>query len=489
VSWSALLIAAFLGAITLGIALLDRQIREGGGVRRRPQAARWARKRDLRALEVPSAQPGRVTLGRVGRRLIAAEERASVIVVAPTDSRKTTGLAIPALLEWEGPAVATSVKSDLLKSTLKQRQGLGETMVFDPTGVTGTEDTIRATPLSGCDSWHGAMRVAHWLARAARAGAGGLEDAEFWYAAAEKLLAPLLYAARMKGGEMADVMKWLNDGKEAEGEVNAVLDPSDAEDAEDARSAWRASSNREERQRSSIYTTAETIIAAFGDPRVLEATAFAEYTPAKLLAPGKPKTLFLCAPAHEQERLRTLFAMMISELVAVVYERAAKTGKPIEPPLLIVLDEAAHIAPVPHLDEIAATGGGQGIQLLSVFQDLAQIHARYGKRAQTIVNNHRARVFGAGVGDPETLRYVSQVTGDAEFRQRSETAGERGRRSATEGSTFRDLAPANVIREAQPGTALLIYGNLPPAKLALRPWFEDEELKEMVDASTSVTPA
>lgn len=488
-SGGALILAVVLGGIALGIALLERHIREGGGARRRPQAARWARRRDLRALEVPSAQPGRVVLGRVGRRLIAAEKRTSVIVVAPTGSRKTTGLAIPALLEWQGPALATSVKSDLLHSTLGQRQRLGETMVFDPTGVTGIKDTVRATPLSGCGSWYGAMRVAHWLAGAARAGASGLEDAEFWYAAAEKLLAPLLYAAKLKeGGQMADIVRWLNDGQDAEEEVNVLLDGSDTEDAEDARSAWRASCNREERQRSSIYTTAETITAAFADPRVLEATSFAEYTPAELLAPGKPKTLFLCAPAHEQERLRTLFAMMISELVALVYESAAATGKPINPPLLIVLDEAAHTAPVPHLDELAATGGGQGIQLLTVFQDLAQLHARYGKRAQTIVNNHGARVFGAGVGDPETLRYVSQVTGDAEFRQLSETASEKGWRSSTEGSTFRDLAPPNVIREAQPGSALLVYGNLPPARLALRPWFEDAGSREMVDAGAPGAP-
>jgi type IV secretion system protein VirD4 len=37
-----------------------------------------------------------------------------VIVIAPTQSHKTTGLAIPALLEWEGPVLATSVKTDLV---------------------------------------------------------------------------------------------------------------------------------------------------------------------------------------------------------------------------------------------------------------------------------------------------------------------------------------------------------------------------------------
>jgi type IV secretion system protein VirD4 len=473
-------VAVFLGAVLAFVYLLDRHIREGGGARqRRVQGARWARKRDLRDLHVPSAQPGRLILGRQGRRLLAAEERASVVVVGPsTISLKTSGFAIPALLEWEGPVVATSVKSDLLLATIERRRKLGKTMVFDPTGVSGIA-TVKATPLSGCGSWRGAMRVAHWLSSSARSGADGLEDSAFWHAAAEKLLAPLLFAAAASGGEMADVIRWLNDGAEAELEVTErLVEEGDA----DALSAWRANWNREERQRSSIYTTAETIVAAFADPRVLDASSRADYTPADLLDGGF-NTLYLCAPAHEQERLRALFAMMLSELVAVVYESSAETGRPIEPPLLIVLDEAANIAPVPGLDALASTGAGQGIQLVTVFQDLAQVQACYGKRAQTIINNHRAKVFGRGIADPDTLDYVRKVVGDGEFRQRSETSGEHGRGSSTEASTYRDLAPANVIRESQPGSALLLYGDLPPAWLSLRPWFEEADLKELVEGA------
>ena len=323
------------------------------------------------------------------------------------------------------------------------------------------------------------MRVAHWLAGSARSGsAGGLEDGEFWYAAAEKLLAPLLFAAAASGAPMAQVMRWLNECAEAEKEVRERL--AEAKKSAEAISAWKANWNREERQRSSIYTTAETIIAAFADPRVLAASSGADYTPAALLD-GGANTLYLCAPAHEQERLRTLFAAMISELVSVVYEIAAQTGKPIDPPLLIVLDEAANTAPVPALDVIASTGAGQGIQLVTVFQDLAQVQSRYGRRAPTIINNHRAKVFATGIGDPDTLSYIRQVTGDGEFRQRSETAGDKGRASATEGSTYRDLAPANVVREAKPGSALLVYGHLPAARLSLRPWFQEPELRELVE--------
>jgi type IV secretion system protein VirD4 len=483
VSGAAIFLAIGLGAVALLVHLLDRHVREGGGAtQRRVQGARWANKRDLRALQVAAPQRGRLILGRQGRRLIAAEDRASVVVVGPsTISLKTTGFTIPATLEWDGPVVVTSVKSDLLLTTIERRRELGKAMVFDPTSATGIE-SVRATPLSGCGSWRGAMRVAHWLASSARSGgSSGLEDGDFWFAAAEKLLAPLLFAAAVSGGKMADVVRWLNDGAEAEQEVTGRLAEAGLDDA---LSAWNANWNREERQRSSIYTTAETIIGAFADPRVLDASSGSDYTPAELLD-GRSNTLYLCAPAHEQERLRTVFAAMISELVSVVYEISAQTGKPIDPPLLIVLDEAANVAPVPDLDVIASTGAGQGIQLVTVFQDLAQIESRYGKRAPTILNNHRARVFATGIGDPDTLNYIRQVTGDGEFRQRSETAGDKGHGSATEGSTYRDLAPANVVREAVPGTALLVYGHLPAARLSLRPWFEDRHLRELVEGGRS----
>jgi type IV secretion system protein VirD4 len=325
------------------------------------------------------------------------------------------------------------------------------------------------------------MRMAHWLAGAAQASgsSGGLRDAEFWHTAAEKLLAPLLHAAARSGGTMEQVIGWLEEGMGADDEVAKKLKPS--RDSAAALSAWSANRNREDRHRSSIYTTAETILAAFSDPRVLKtASRKPNYTPARFLD-GKPNTLYLCAPAHEQERLRTLFAAMISELIAGVYERSARTREPIDPPLLIVLDEAANIAPVPDLDVLASSGAGQGIQLLAVFQDLAQVQARYGRRAQTIINNHRAKIFASGIADPDTLRYVSGVIGTGEFRQRSETAAQKGRSSATEATTYRDLAPPTVIRQAKPGRALLVYGHLPAAQIQMRPWFTDPTLCLLVE--------
>ena len=103
-------------------------------------------------------------------------------------------------------------------------------------------------------------------------------------------------------------MRWLDEGPEAsEADVGELL--AEAGEPRSER-AWRATQNREERQRSSVYTTAEMIVAAFADPRVARRRG-ADYTPAALLD-GGIDTLYLCAPLHEQERLRTLFSMLVA---------------------------------------------------------------------------------------------------------------------------------------------------------------------------------
>ncbi len=469
------MMAVLLPVLTLALYGARRRARG----RHEATAARWARPRDLKPLRIRGAVPGRLTLGVVDGRLVAAEPRQSVIVVGPVQTGKTSGFAVPAILEWKGPVVATSVKTDLMRETLVAREGLGRVWVYDPTGSTGMPSS-GWTPLSSCSTWTGAQRVASWLVGAAHSGHAGVENAEFWYAAAAKLLAPVLYAAATADATMADVVRWI-DSQEHE-EILAALDET-GEDA--AVTAFQASSLRDERTRSGVYTTAETVLAAYADPGVLGSALTAELRAERLLDGGR-HTAYLCAPAHEQRRLQPLFATLIQEVVACAYEKSAETGKPFDPPLLVVLDECANIAPLRELATLASTGAGQGIQLVSVFQDIAQINAVYGRdRAPTIVSNHRAKVILSGIADAQTVEYVARLLGDEEIRQTSSTTGAEGRRSTTRSIVYRNIAPANVLREMKPGRGLLVYGHLAPARIDLRPWFEDRRLRKMASGAVA----
>ena len=461
---------AFVLVVPLGLALIVLRRQLGAS---REDGARWARRRDLQPLAVHGPTKGRLTLGKAEGKLVAAEPRQSVIVVGPVQTGKTSGFAVPAILEWQGPVIATSVKTDLLRETIAARESIPDSHVwiYDPTGGTGYP-AAGWTPLAGCGTWEGAQRVASWLAAAAQPRSAGLESAEFWYAAAAKLLAPLLFAAAATELTMADVVRWVDSQPQEE-----IFDALAETDEPAAVTAFHASTLRDDRTRSGIYTTAETVLAAYADPGVLASAATSELR-AELLLDGGHHTAYLCAPAHEQRRLQPLFATLVQEIVACAYDRATETGQPLSPPVLVVLDECANIAPLRDLATLASTGAGQGIQLVSVFQDMGQVNSVYGRdRANTIVSNHRAKVILSGVADAHTIDYVGRLLGDEEVRQISSTSGAEGRRSTTQSVAYRSLAPANVLREMRPGHGLLVYGHLPPARLALRPWFKDRELR------------
>jgi type IV secretion system protein VirD4 len=229
-------------------------------------------------------------------------------------------------------------------------------------------------------------------------------------------------------------------------------------DVAEATHAFEASIGRDIRQRSSVYATAETILEAYADPGVMLRSQEADIRPAELLDGGH-NTLYLSATVREQRRLRPVFVALLESVLEEAYAQAAATSRSLDPSLLVVLDEAANIAPLPDLDVIAATGAGHGVQLVTVLHDLAQAHDRWGRdRADTIVNNHRAAVIGGGIADERTLEYVAKVVGDTEMRQQSSTSAELGPHSTTTSMTYRSLAPTNSLREAERGGALLLYG-------------------------------
>jgi type IV secretion system protein VirD4 len=436
-----------------------------------PEEARWARRRDLRRLRVGRNWSRRVVLGHQGRRLLAAEQRQSVLVVAPTQSGKTTGLAIPAILDWDGPVLATSIKSDLVDHSRLQRMRAGEVRVFDPSATTGL---ARASwsPLAVCTSWEGARKTADRLARASKASPQSLQEADFWSQAAARFLAPLLLAAARSGHDMGDVSRWI-DAEEHEEVLLALKGDADLP----ARNALLAAWGSDDRLRASLSLTASLALEAYNDPAVLECGRRTEITADWLL--GGTNTVFLCAPIDEQARLRPLFTTLVREVIAEVYVRSAARSAPIDPPLLVVLDEAANIAPLPDLDQLASTGAGQGLQLVTVVQDLSQIHERWGGKADTVVNNHRAKLFGAGTSCVRTLDYIARVLGDAALPQTSRTDGEHGRRSTTESTTFRALAPPTVVREGKAGSMLLLYGSLPPTIVHTRPWDMERRFRRL----------
>ena len=518
------MVAAIVG---LGVRWFSRS--KVGTTRRRPLGvdARpgFARHRDLRALLVKEPVAGRFVVARFGRWLVATEpsplqgaqpkhrfgeprrgDRGAVALVGPSRSGKTTA-AVAGILEWQGPAVLSSVKADLLGATHGWRSNVGEVRIYDPMSSSIPKGTTALwSPLQQAGTVAGAQRAARALCDAAPR--GGVEGGmDFWLAQAEILLSGLLFIAHHGHRDMGAVCQWVfsqdRPTDAGDGEVYDAIKPllnsnnsAVSNGASDVHQSLKSVWQMEDRTRSSIYATTQTVVWPWSDPGVAASARLAHVPPGKgrrpkpgkegdgqidlgwLLDKRRQNTVYLCSPIEDQRRLAPAFGGLLNDLINQAYRHVAETGKPLDPPLLVVIDEAGN-TPLRSLPEYASTLAGIGVLLVTIWQSLAQLNAAYGPQSDTILTNHLTKVMYAGLSDPASLGYVDRILGQAEVDTRSRTAAERLNGGSDQYSTTQvPLAPAHVLRQMRPGDALLVHGTLPPAHVRTRPFYATPHLAE-----------
>ncbi len=351
----------------------------------------------------------------------------SLLVVGPTQVGKTSGVVVPAILRWSGPVVVTSVKRDVVELTSKWRSAHGPVVQIEP----GHRSGATWDPLEFVSDYHDALGVARDLVVGERARASA--ESEFWNALAVKVFAALALRTKQRGEDVFDL---LADVERREGcdEIQPTTDP-------DANRTLRALASHEARTADAVMTTVEAMLSAWQRRQPL----------AQLAGVLDAGTVYLVAPRHDQRRYEGVFRGVLQSLVA---EQHRRVDDATACEVLFVLDEAAAVAPLDDLDQLAATGRGLGITLLSVFQDFAQIEGRWGERAATIVNNHASRLVLGGLLDPRVTTYLPELA------------------PADERSAPLRMWPA--------GSAALISGRRAVMRTRLRPWWRSRSLRRRV---------
>jgi type IV secretory pathway TraG/TraD family ATPase VirD4 len=427
----------------------------------------WARPRDLRALWVPRPTRGRLTLGTIGRRrrLLAAEHETHVAVIAPTGSGKSTRFVIPWVLEAEGPAVVCSTKLDVVEATIEHRARLGEVWVWDPFG----RESAGWSPLAGCETWGGALRRAHWMSSA-------LADndhaaARFWNAEAAKLLAPLLLAAALQPGSgMRQVLTWLDRPEDCAMQVPELLE---AAGAQPACGQLNAVLTLDDRNRGTTFMSAAHLLDAYRHPEV-QATDRPDITPERLLN-GAANTLYIVSAEDEQQMLAPLIVTMLAETLSFAQRERRLNGHQLGRVLRVLLDETANIAPIAQLPKYLSGVRAARVRMVTVWQDLAQLRARYGNATGTVLSNSQVKLFLGPLTDDETRRYLEGVLGDERVETHTRTEGERA--SVSTGETWRARASAQALQQLDRGRAVLVHASLPAAVIDTTPWFASRRLQ------------
>lgn len=420
--------------------------------------------------------------------LVMAAPQQGALVLGPPRSGKTTTLAIPNVLSAPGPVLSTSTKAEIMAITAATRATLGRCWLFDPSGTTPAPPgvtRIRWSPVASCVEWDDALLTARAMTAAARPG-NRRGDAGHWLERAEAMIAPLLHAAALTGGTMRQVQGWVlrqdldapqgilsAHGLPAHGLPVTGISAQGPALAADVVAGLAATDHREQ---SGIFSTTAGVLAAYRSTAVLDGAHPVNFDP-RSLAAGRD-TVFVCAPAHEQDLLAPITVAFLEAVRVGAYQTARRADRPASP-VTLVLDEAANIAPLPGLPSLVSEGGGQGVVTIAFLQDLSQAKHRWGPEAEGFLSLFGAKVILPGIGDVATLDLVSRLAGEIDRPTPSHTRGPRwagrgARRTETWSMHRQRRLPVDAVHGQAPGTALLLAGSRPPERVALQPWWDLE---------------
>jgi type IV secretory pathway TraG/TraD family ATPase VirD4 len=447
----------------------DRGVRQLGqspsaekGVRLRPSLA------GVRPGRLDAADIG-LLLGRLkqprgdGPELFASWEDTVLAFMGPR-SGKTTSLGVPYVLSAPGPVVATTVRADLWAVTVEPRATSGSrTWTFDPGAVTAAGRRFWVDMLAGLNSVEAANRMAgHFVLT--------IDDAskkDIWGPAAQELITSLLLAAASSGRTLHAVSRWLDDPGT----------PTPAELLDDAGYAALASALRGAQMgavetRDGIYQTARTAAKCLHDPQIMAWVTPPEdprlpcFDPARFA--GTRDALYLIT--ESRSAASPLIAGITDLVMRAGRRRAEQAGGRLDPPMVLVLDEAANICKISDLPDLYSHLGGRGIIPVTILQSYEQGESVWGSQGMAALwGSATKKMIGAGVDSPRLTRDLAVLVGHHDVPVRSVSVGD-GRSSEQISWQRRLILEAADIRSIATGTALLLASGTRPALLDLEPW-------------------
>jgi len=348
---------------------------------------------------------------------VQSNGRGALGVIGGPGSGKTRGVIIPAVLAHPAPVVAVSTKPEVLAHTWRARTHQGSVTVFDPAGLGLAEQyglvQLRWSPTDSAGDYEAAMVTARAMIRTAAKGRGD----DHWTERAGVLLGVYLHAAALAELGMLDVLHWVLASDVA---APAAYLPAGGTPA----AVLAGLEATPDKERGGIFSTAAGVLGAYQSESAIRSATPAPDTAGAVwslhgeaFASGVADTIYVVAPAARQDLLAPVIVGLLTAVREATYAVSAqlvRSGRSErrDPPVLLALDEAANIAPLPDLPALCSEAGGQGVQIMPVFQDLSQARQRWGQEGEGLLSLLSSVVVLPGIRDRASLELISMLIGD-----------------------------------------------------------------------------
>lgn len=434
-------------------------------------------------------------------RLLRYDGPAHLLTLAPTRAGKGVGTVIPNLLLVPRPMLVIDPKGENARITYEARSRLGPVHVLDPFGVTGLPSAAynplaRLAPDS-LDLGEDAASLAEALVMDPPGETG---DAH-WNEEAKALLAGLILFAAVHETEdrrtLAAVREYLTLPPEQFRALLGLMQESLGAGGLIARAANRFL-GKSDREAAGVLSSAQRHTHFLDSPRITASLARSDFGFASLR--HELASVFLVLPPNRLDAYSRWLRLLVSQALAEIARnaetvqgapeapRAAQRPQEGSPPLweptLFLLDEFAALGRLEAVERAMGLMAGYGLQLWPILQDLSQLRALYGTRANTFVAN--AGVLQCfGVNDYETAKALSQLMGQATTSYAT-TSHRPGDLSSTSYQlTGRDLLTPDEIMQMSPYLQLLRLQGRPMILAEKLRYHADPEFRGLFPAQPS----
>lgn len=440
-----------------------REVRVVAGRRRLLARAKILRPSLVKAL------PGDLgfLLGRSRRVDVYASIESSILCIAPPRIGKSRYIGIPLCLQVPtgGCLLSTNTRPDALAATFFARAAKeGSTvMVFDCENLAeGIPRGFRFNLAHGCDDPRVAIRRAISLSTNA---ADGIEGGAYWLGRCQTVIRSLLYAAAIEGLGAADLYRWSVSPTAASEAVTILQSSPMAQWARDLDEVV----TMEPRQRASIWGLVSNTFMALADPLVVDQLTpdGDDFDPERFLLEGNGTIYLLGTASGSTSNFVT--ALVDTVVDTARHFAAASPGARLDPPLTLVLDEAANF-PLPSLDSLLSEGAGSGIFTAVFVQSMAQIRDRWGFEKAGAIAAAASVTLILGGSSTKDLQDLSSLIGDYVDVDTSTTDHEGGGRSTSTSSRRRPVLELSTIREMKESWALMLVPRSKPIALRMTSW-------------------
>lgn len=355
-----------------------------------------------------------------------------VMGIGPTGKGKSARWLGVGSINWRGPRVLVSSKTDFMKMTVER--GLdkrGPIYVLDLAGeieddfdwLQGVKYTrVVSDPTALINNDDEAMDMASLIMKMGSIGAGGKGDAggndSFWKTLSAQPLAALLLAGKASGegigwtvqatgrpaGETADdpTPSWVAGVKLLQGE-HASFHASELGN----------SVGMEDKMRDSMTATMKAGLAPWLMSTVRGGESAVPFHPSMLEGPGEP-TLYITSPANGAAAGAAVAAI---EMIIRHWRKGTEQGLR---RVLLAIDEFANVAPIPDIDKYLSEARGLGVACMLALQSSTQLYHRFGEsQGKAILDVCPAILLLNGSAEFELLEIASKWSGEHDVWRKS----------------------------------------------------------------------